>query len=71
MLDSFWMGILIEFSMGGLVLESGPLLVCVRYISADPIWNGRGTVDYSVKSTAWTCIVWSKRAPRVILDILE
>ena len=25
------MGILIEFSMGGLVLESGPLLVCVRY----------------------------------------
>ena len=32
MLDSFWMGILIEFSMGGLVLESGPLLVCVRYV---------------------------------------
>ena len=26
------MGILIEFSMGGLVLESGPLLVCVRYV---------------------------------------
>ena len=28
------MGILIEFSMGGLVLESGPLLVCVRYFKS-------------------------------------
>ena len=26
------MGILIEFSIGGLVLESGPLLVCVWYL---------------------------------------